>query len=106
MHALIFHTLGLNLREEVGVFCRLRVLLMAEGRGISLQLLDWYSRRRETTTQDGPGPNKRWPLRIKTAKGNGQRGPGMHSGASFSSWLVEGTQQSGPAHPTGRTWKI
>lgn len=29
IHALIFHTLGLNLREEVGVFCRLRVLLMA-----------------------------------------------------------------------------
>lgn len=51
--------MGLNLSEEVGVFCRLRVVLTAEGRGVSLQLLDWYSRRK-TTTQDGPGPeNKR-----------------------------------------------
>ena len=64
------------------------MVLTAEGRGVSLQLLDWYSRRRETTTQHGPGPNKRWPLRIKTAR---------HALWSlFRSRVVEGSQADQP----------
>lgn len=60
LHALIFHTLSLNLSEEVGVFCRLRVVLTAEGRGVFLSnFLTGILEGERPLLQDGPGPNKR-----------------------------------------------
>ena len=103
--ALIFRTLGQNLSGVV--FSRMRVVPRAEGRGVSLQLLDWDSRRRETSIQDGPGPNKRWPLRIKMAKGNGQTEGTGHALLSLLQPLAGGENPAVmPDTSQRRTWKI
>lgn len=50
----------------------------AERSRVSLHLLDWDSRRRENTTQDGLGPCTRRPHRIRMAKRVArERGPGV-----------------------------
>lgn len=85
----------------------MREVPRAEGGGVSLQLLDWDSRRRETTTQDGPGPNKRWPLRIKMAKGNGQTERTGHALLSLLQLLAGGENPAvRPVTSQRRRWKI
>lgn len=105
MHALICHTLGPNFSEEVGVFCRLRVVLTAEA-FLSNFLTGILEGERPLLRMAlgqirGGLSELRWPRGMVR-----QRGPGMHSGVSFSSWVVEGSQPISPAHSTGRTWEI
>lgn len=84
---------------------RLRVVLMAEGRGVSFQLLGWNSKKRQTTVQDGPGPNKRCPYRIKMPKGNGQIERARHILLSLLQLLAGGENPASLAHPEERPWE-